>query len=247
MESKLRRAPPCPAGSGLQEQNPVRVRGFALALTRPLARAELNKVPLKRFFQGSRFRIAVAPIHDCRPRMGDGIVGKPVRLARRPRVAPGPDRRLKSGEEERLLAVVAGDLGRAITLAIETGPSRGELLRLRWDDIDLTARTATIRNENGGAAGHTAIAASAGSAERPTSPCRLSCSLSTPDSRRSKTTRWPLAHTFCQLRGGRGGPFHLHRFPDFAVEGAAHHQRAEATLPSGAVATLKEKDAAVRK
>src|SRR4029453_16648401 len=65
----------------------------------------------------------------------------PVKWVRRPQVPRGRTRRLKAGEEARLLA--ACDSGRTplmkplIILAIETAMRRGEMLDLRWQHIDL--------------------------------------------------------------------------------------------------------------
>jgi integrase len=65
----------------------------------------------------------------------------PVKLVRRPPVPRGRTRRLKEGEEQRLLE--ACDRGRTpllkplIIIAIETGMRRGELLDLRWEHVDL--------------------------------------------------------------------------------------------------------------
>jgi integrase len=65
----------------------------------------------------------------------------PVKLVRRPQVPRGRSRRLKAGEEARLLA--ACDSGRTplmkplIILAIETAMRRGEMLDLQWQHVDL--------------------------------------------------------------------------------------------------------------
>ncbi|GAB1715046.1 MAG: integrase [Nitrobacter sp.] len=69
------------------------------------------------------------------------IPRNPVKLVRRPPVPRGRTRRLKKGEEQRLLD--ACDRGRTpllkplIIIAIETGMRRGELLDLRWEHVDL--------------------------------------------------------------------------------------------------------------
>lgn len=68
----------------------------------------------------------------------------PAKLVRRPSPPKGRTRRLQQGEEQRLLA--AADEGRSpyirplVTLAIETGMRRGELLGLRWEHVDFERR-----------------------------------------------------------------------------------------------------------
>lgn len=72
----------------------------------------------------------------------------PVKLVRRPPVPRGRTRRLKEGEEQRLLD--ACERGRTpllkplIVLAIETGMRRGELLDLRWKHVDLKRAVAHL-------------------------------------------------------------------------------------------------------
>jgi integrase len=72
----------------------------------------------------------------------------PVKLVRRRPVPRGRTRRLKEGEEQRLLD--ACDRGRTpllkplIILAIETAMRRGELLDLRWQYLDLKLCTAHL-------------------------------------------------------------------------------------------------------
>jgi integrase len=72
----------------------------------------------------------------------------PVKRVRRPPNGPGRDRRLRVGEYDRLMAGLAKCRNRHIAplvhLAIETGMRRGEFLRIRWDDVDVTARTLRI-------------------------------------------------------------------------------------------------------
>lgn len=72
----------------------------------------------------------------------------PCTLVKRPRPPKGRDRRLRGDEEQRLLD--AADKGRnsymrsLIILAVETGMRRGELLGLRWPDVDLENRIAHL-------------------------------------------------------------------------------------------------------
>jgi integrase len=76
----------------------------------------------------------------------DGLIARNVaQLARAPRTAE-PFRRALTGDEVRsFLAAVADDpLGPLVALGIATGLRRGELLALRWSDVDETAGTLTV-------------------------------------------------------------------------------------------------------
>ena len=71
----------------------------------------------------------------------------PVSLVSKPLVNTQRDRRLLPGEEERLLAASAPQfhntnvwLGPLVMLALETAMRKGELLALRWQDIDFGKR-----------------------------------------------------------------------------------------------------------
>lgn len=77
-------------------------------------------------------------------------VENPVATIRRPRLPPGRDRRLLPGEEARLLAVLQPALRPVVSLLIETGMRRGELLGLRWADIDLPRRVAVLHHTKNG-------------------------------------------------------------------------------------------------
>ena len=78
----------------------------------------------------------------------------PAKLVRRPIVRNERSRRLMEGEEVRLLA--ACDIGRTtwmkplIVLALETGMRRGELLDLKWTEVNLSRRTAHVRRSKNG-------------------------------------------------------------------------------------------------
>jgi integrase len=54
---------------------------------------------------------------------------------------------VREGEERRLLAVAGPHLQRLIIGALETGCRRGELLNLRWQDVNLGRREITVRAE----------------------------------------------------------------------------------------------------
>lgn len=71
--------------------------------------------------------------------------GNPIRQARKPRVMNAKDRRVTDEEIDAICtASQSGHLGHLIRLAVETGARRGELLALRWSEIDLKRRTARL-------------------------------------------------------------------------------------------------------
>lgn len=84
------------------------------------------------------------------------LASNPVAQVRRPKVTASSrrDRRLGPGEEQRLLRSCQQDPGpwlkAAVELAIETGMRRGELVRLRWDDVDLRIPSVRIRDSKNG-------------------------------------------------------------------------------------------------
>jgi integrase len=79
---------------------------------------------------------------------GIHLARNPAKLVRRPSAPKGRSRRLEGDEEAKLLA--AADKGRnpwmkpLIILAVETGMRRGEILGLRWEDVDLERRIAHL-------------------------------------------------------------------------------------------------------
>ena len=80
----------------------------------------------------------------------------PVALVRKPTQPKGRERVLTSAERERLL-VELQPTGRrnvwmlsVVVLALETGMRRSELLALRWGDINLERRTATLHMTKNG-------------------------------------------------------------------------------------------------
>jgi integrase len=77
-------------------------------------------------------------------------VANPIPLVRKPTAPKGRDRLLSADELARLLRALE-PTGRRnpwmqplVQLALETAMRRGELLSLRWSDIDLSGRTATL-------------------------------------------------------------------------------------------------------
>ncbi len=72
----------------------------------------------------------------------------PVQEVRRPRNPPARDRRLRPGEEARLLVACGtargGFLLDCVQLAIETGMRQGEIVGLDWKDVDLERQVARL-------------------------------------------------------------------------------------------------------
>ncbi len=80
----------------------------------------------------------------------------PIGKVRKPSQPKGRDRVLSKEEENRLLDALRPLNRRSpwmlplVILAIETGMRRSELLALRWSDIDLSRRTATLHTSKNG-------------------------------------------------------------------------------------------------
>ncbi|MDK2848823.1 MAG: hypothetical protein PWP34_2176 [Desulfuromonadales bacterium] len=68
----------------------------------------------------------------------------PVKDIRKPKQPAGRDRRLHLGEEEKLLKTAPQKLRPLIVLALETAMRLGELINLRWENINLTRRIAHL-------------------------------------------------------------------------------------------------------
>jgi integrase len=85
---------------------------------------------------------------------GFALPSNPVRQVKLPRAGNPRERRLNPGELDRLLAACETSRARwlpaVIEVAIETGMRRGELLGMRWDDVNLKARTVLLRNTKNG-------------------------------------------------------------------------------------------------
>ncbi len=93
-------------------------------------------------------------IGKVRKRMG--LHENPISDVKRPRVRNDRDVRLFDGEEEALLAALGDSrnpwIKPAVILAIETAMRRGELLALRWEDVNLNTRVARLHDTKNGEA-----------------------------------------------------------------------------------------------
>lgn len=80
--------------------------------------------------------------------------GNPVANVRKPKIPPGRDRRLTPREDRQILRYCHGHSNRElysiVVLALETAMRQGEILRLRWEFINLQARIAHLPETKNG-------------------------------------------------------------------------------------------------
>ncbi|AJY06028.1 site-specific integrase [Burkholderia sp. SIMBA_043] len=82
-----------------------------------------------------------------------GIAANPVLGFRRPKLPLPREVRLMAGDDERLIGAAIDfnrEIAPAIILAIETAMRQGEIAKLRWENIDLEARTAFLPETKNG-------------------------------------------------------------------------------------------------
>lgn len=95
--------------------------------------------------------------------------GNPVQAMRRPRAADARTRRLFDGEEDRLVAAAlhyeatskAIRMAAVIKLAMATAMRRGEIVSMRWQHVDLKARTIHLPETKNGTARSVPLSAAA--------------------------------------------------------------------------------------
>jgi len=92
--------------------------------------------------------------NTARKEWGMESVANPVELVKKPKVQNARDRRLEPTEEERLLAECCNQgnhwLKPMVCFAIETAMRKGEILSLRWENVDLIKRTAFLPETKNG-------------------------------------------------------------------------------------------------
>lgn len=101
-----------------------------------------------------------AIIEHGRKEWGINLPENPVHLVKRPKADPARERRLEptdaDGETEEDWLLAACDSGRdtwmgaIVRLAVETAMRQGEILGLKWDDIDLRKSVALLRDTKNG-------------------------------------------------------------------------------------------------
>jgi len=107
---------------------------------------------------GDTVRRELAIVRHClevaRNEWGFVLSSNPVHQVTLPRPSNPRERRATADELERLLAACEATSRRwlqaIIQLAVETGMRRSELLAMRWDDVDVGARTVLLRSTKNG-------------------------------------------------------------------------------------------------
>jgi integrase len=77
-------------------------------------------------------------------------LGNPVKAIRQPAMARGRERRVSDAEVEAICKFVNPELAVCIRLALHTAMRRGELLKLRWADIDYAKAVAILHDTKNG-------------------------------------------------------------------------------------------------
>ncbi len=86
---------------------------------------------------------------------GMPYLSNPVKAVRKPRPPRGRERRLKNGEEARVIDAArayGGEIGLIITWAIETAMRRSEIMAMRWSHIDRVSRVLLVPESKNGEA-----------------------------------------------------------------------------------------------
>lgn len=86
----------------------------------------------------------------CRKDWGMENLMNPVKNVNKPKIGPGRNRRLRHGEEEKLIEAADQNFRPVILFALETAMRREEIATLTWDNVNLRARSAYLpRTKNG--------------------------------------------------------------------------------------------------
>lgn len=80
----------------------------------------------------------------ARKEWGMESLANPIQNIRMPQLPPGRERRLRKGEEEQILKQADYPLKQIIILALETGMRLGEILGIRWENVDLNQGALTL-------------------------------------------------------------------------------------------------------
>jgi integrase len=134
----------------------------------PIARVSLHRLTASKIakyrdhrlllVKADTVRRELAIVRHClevaRNEWGFVVPTNPMQQVKLPRAGNPMERRVNPGELEKLLAACKTSrcrwLPAVIQLAVETGMRRSELLAMRWEDVNLEARTVLLRNTKNG-------------------------------------------------------------------------------------------------
>jgi len=136
-------------------RHPVAQVSLHLLTTTEIAKYRDHRLAL---VKSDTVRRELAIVRHCievaRNEWGFVLPSNPVQQVKMPRAGNPRQRRAYPGELEKLLTACEGSRSRwlpaIIQLAVETGMRRSELLAMRWEDVDLEARTVLLRNTKNG-------------------------------------------------------------------------------------------------
>jgi integrase len=115
----------------------IRLATISKNTNRPVS---ANTVRLELALLSDLFNIGIIEWGEC--------ADNPVKRVRKPKLPPGRDRRIAWGEERRILRAATShknaEIYSIVVLAIETAMRQGEILSLRWENIDLRVRIAHL-------------------------------------------------------------------------------------------------------
>ena len=81
-------------------------------------------------------------------------LANPIAQIRKPALPPGRDRRLQAGEEARLMKACAASRARwlasIVQIALESGMRLGEIMGLKWSDVDISRQVARLADTKNG-------------------------------------------------------------------------------------------------
>lgn len=86
----------------------------------------------------------------ARKEWGMESLGNPIQNIRMPKMPAGRDRRLQEGEEVLLLESSDYPMKQLIILALETGMRLGEIIGMRWENVNLKNSTAVLMETKNG-------------------------------------------------------------------------------------------------
>ena len=126
----------------------------SLASIRGSDMAHYRDARIKSGYASNTVRLELAVLshlfETARKEWGMEGLSNPVKSIRMPSPPEGRDRRLRTGELEKLLENTTEEMGRIIRFALETGMRRSEITGMTWESLDLKKRVVTLSETKNG-------------------------------------------------------------------------------------------------